>query len=35
MEIEEYRKVIKSIVEKHFESDPDDREVETQIAFDL
>lgn len=35
MEIEKSRKIIKSIVEKHSEGDTDDREVETQIAFDL
>lgn len=35
MEIEKYRKLIKSIVEKHSECDSDDREVETQIAFDV
>ena len=34
MEIEKYRNLIKSIVEKHSECDSDDREVETQIAFD-
>ena len=35
MEIEKYRNIIKSIVEKHSECDPDDREVEAQIIFDL
>ncbi|MFB2921571.1 MULTISPECIES: XisI protein [Aerosakkonema] len=35
MEIEKYRKIIKSIVEKHSECDSDAREVETQIAFDI
>ncbi|NEP91001.1 MAG: XisI protein [Okeania sp. SIO2C2] len=35
MEIEKYRKLIKSIVEKHSEGDNDDGEVESQIAFDL
>ncbi|MFE1747777.1 XisI protein [Coleofasciculus sp. H7-2] len=35
MEIEKYRKIIKSIVGKHSEGDSDDREVETQIAFDV
>ncbi|MCL1475279.1 XisI protein [Argonema antarcticum] len=35
MEIEKYRELIKSIVEKHSECDSDDREVETQIAFDV
>ncbi|MFB2876746.1 XisI protein [Floridanema aerugineum] len=35
MDIEKYREIIKSIVEKHSEGDSDDREVETQIAFDL
>ncbi|NEP80114.1 MAG: hypothetical protein F6K17_24760 [Okeania sp. SIO3C4] len=35
MEIEKYRKLIKSIVEKHSEDDNDDGEIETQIAFDL
>ena len=34
MEIEKYRSIIKSIVEKHSECDPEDREVETQIVFD-
>ena len=34
MEIEKYRNIIKSIVEKHSECDPEDREVETQIVFD-
>ncbi len=35
MEIEKYRKLIKSIVEKHSEDDNGDEEIETQIAFDL
>jgi hypothetical protein len=43
MEIEKYRELIKSIVEKHGQCDSDDlpaatlreREVETQIAFDV
>ncbi|VXD11608.1 XisI protein [Planktothrix serta PCC 8927] len=35
MEIERYRKLIKSIFEKHSDSADDDQEVETQIAFDL
>ena len=35
MDIEEYRKLIKSIVEKHSEGDNDNGEIETQIAFDL
>ena len=35
MEIDKYRKLIKSIVEKYSERDSDDPEVETQIAFDL
>ncbi|NEQ76331.1 MAG: XisI protein [Okeania sp. SIO2C9] len=35
MDIEEYRKLIKSIVEKHSEGDNDNEEIETQIAFDL
>ncbi len=35
MEIEKYRKIIKSIVEKNSDCNADDREVETQIAFDL
>ncbi len=34
MEIERYRKIIKSIVEKNSDGDTDDCEVETQIAFD-
>lgn len=34
MEIEKYRKIIKTIVEKHSEYNSDDKEVETQIAFD-
>ena len=35
MDIEQYRKILKSTIEKHSECDPDDREVETQIAFDV
>lgn len=35
MEIEKYRNLIQSIVEQHSESDTEDREVETQIVFDL
>lgn len=35
MEIERYRELIKSIVEKHVRCDCEDREVETQIAFDI
>ncbi|MDY7005100.1 MAG: XisI protein [Cyanobacteriota bacterium] len=35
MDIEKYRKLIKSIVEKHSEGDNDNGEIETQIAFDL
>lgn len=35
MEIERYRELIKSIVEKHSRCDCEDREVETQIAFDI
>lgn len=35
MEIEKYRNLIKSIVEKNSESDTEDSEVETQIVFDL
>lgn len=35
MEIEKCRELIKSIVEKHCLCDSDDREVETQIAFDV
>jgi len=35
MEIEKYRNIIKSIVEKNSESDTEDSEVETQIVFDL
>jgi hypothetical protein len=35
MEIEKYRKLIKTIIEKQGDCDSDDREVETQIAFDV
>ncbi|MFB2838606.1 XisI protein [Floridanema evergladense] len=35
MEIEKYRELIKSIVEKHGQCHSDDCEVETQIAFDV
>lgn len=35
MEIENYRKLIQSIVEKQADDNTDEREVETQIAFDL
>ncbi|MGD1717030.1 XisI protein [Hydrocoleum sp. CS-953] len=35
MDIEKYRKIIKSIVEKHSKGDNGDGEIETQIAFDL
>jgi hypothetical protein len=35
MEIEKYRKIIQSIIEKHSECNADNWEVETQIAFDL
>ncbi|MEM1168197.1 MAG: XisI protein [Cyanobacteria bacterium P01_H01_bin.35] len=35
MDIEKYRKLIKSIIEKHSEGDNDYEEIETQIAFDL
>ena len=34
MEIEKYRNLIKSIVERHSECNSDDRLVETQIVFD-
>ena len=34
MEIEKYRKLIQSIIEKHSSCDCEDLEVETQIAFD-
>lgn len=34
MEIEKYRELIKSIIEKHSTCDYEDPEVETQIAFD-
>ncbi|MCL2926739.1 MAG: XisI protein [Trichodesmium sp. MAG_R01] len=35
MERERYRKLIKSILEKHSEGDNKDGEIETKIAFDL
>lgn len=35
MEIDRYRKIIQSIVEKHSDCNFDDGEVESQIAFDL
>lgn len=35
MEIEKYRTLIQSIVEKHSLCHTDDREVETQLAFDF
>ena len=35
MAIERYRELIKSIVEKHSCCDCEDREVKTQIAFDI
>lgn len=35
MEIERYRELIKSIVEKHSHCDYEAQEVETQIAFDI
>jgi hypothetical protein len=35
MEIEKYRKLIKTIIEKQGDCDSDDCEVETQIAFDV
>ncbi|MBD2185681.1 XisI protein [Planktothrix sp. FACHB-1355] len=35
MEIEKYKELIKSIIEKHSQCDSDDCEVETQIAFDV
>jgi XisI protein len=34
MEIEKYRELIQSIIEKHSSCDGEDPEVETQIAFD-
>ncbi|WP_341734707.1 XisI protein [Microcoleus sp. EPA2] len=34
MEIEKYRKLIQSIIEKHSTCDYEDPEVESQIAFD-
>ena len=34
MEIEKYRELIQSIIEKHCSCDSEDPEVETQIAFD-
>ncbi|MFM6193724.1 MAG: XisI protein [Planktothrix sp.] len=35
MEIEKYRTIIQSIINQYSNSDLDDQEVETQIAFDL
>lgn len=35
MAIERYREIIESIIEKHSSCGSDDREVETEIAFDI
>ncbi|MEL7034449.1 MAG: element excision factor XisI family protein [Cyanobacteria bacterium J06592_8] len=35
MEIDKYRQIVQSILEKYADCDADNSEVETQIAFDL